>query len=61
MIAQLSPPDGYSEWLKELKARIRSAQQKAVLAANNEMLALYWQIGRDNILDKRRRVGERGW
>ncbi len=34
MTAQLlSPPDGYSEWLKELKARIRSVQQKAVLAA----------------------------
>jgi predicted nuclease of restriction endonuclease-like (RecB) superfamily len=57
MTAQLlSPPDGYSEWLKELKARIRSAQQKAVLVANNEMLVLYWQIGRD-ILQRQRAQG----
>ena len=52
----LSPPDGYSEWVRGLKARIRSAQQKAVLAANNEMLALYWQIGRD-ILERQEKQG----
>ena len=58
MTAQLlSAPDGYSEWLKELKARIRSVQQKAVLAANSEMLALYWQIGRDIL--QRQKV--QGW
>ena len=58
MTAQLlSPPDGYSEWLKELKAQIRSVQQKAVLAANSEMLVLYWRIGRD-ILERQR---EQGW
>ncbi len=44
-----SPPEGYIEWLKKIKERIRSSQQKAVLAANSEMIALYWQIGR-NIL-----------
>jgi predicted nuclease of restriction endonuclease-like (RecB) superfamily len=59
MTAQLlsSPPDGYIEWLKELKARIRSAQQKAVLAANSEMLVLYWQIGRDIL----QRQVAKGW
>jgi len=59
MTAQLlsSPPDGYIEWLKQLKARIRSVQQKAVLAANSEMLALYWQIGRDIL----QRQGAQGW
>ena len=58
MTAQLlSPPDGYSEWIKELKAQIRSVQQKAVLAANSEMLVLYWRIGRD-ILERQR---EQGW
>lgn len=58
MTAQLSssPPDGYIEWLKDLKVRIRSAQQKAVLAANSEMLILYWQIGRD-ILQRQRALG----
>ncbi len=51
------PPDGYVEWLKELKSRIRSAQQRSVLAANSEMLTLYWQIGR-GILEKQE---EQGW
>lgn len=50
-------PEGYADWLKELKARIRAAQQKAVLAANSEMILLYWQIGRD-ILE---RQDKHGW
>lgn len=50
-------PDGYLEWLKNVKKRIRSVQQKVVLAANSELLTLYWQIGRD-ILD---RQGMQGW
>lgn len=58
MTAQLltSPPEGYIEWLKDIKERIRSAQQKAVLAANSEMLAMYWQIGRD-ILERQEQQG----
>src|ERR1039457_6941282 len=44
-------PEDYVEWVKDLKDRIRSAQQKAVIAANSEMITLYWQIGRD-ILDR---------
>jgi predicted nuclease of restriction endonuclease-like (RecB) superfamily len=52
-----SPPEGYIEWLREIKERIQSARQKAVLAANSEMIVLYWQIGRD-ILE---RQGIQGW
>jgi predicted nuclease of restriction endonuclease-like (RecB) superfamily len=52
-----SPPEGYIDWLKEIKERIRSAQQKTVLAANSEMIALYWQIGRE-ILE---RQDQQGW
>jgi predicted nuclease of restriction endonuclease-like (RecB) superfamily len=53
----LSPhPEGYIEWLKDIKECIRSAQQKAVLAANSEMIILYWQIGRD-ILSRQDRQG----
>src|ERR1039457_3446198 len=44
-------PEGYVEWVKDLKDRSRSAQQKAAIAANSEMISLYWQIGRD-ILDR---------
>lgn len=49
-------PEGYADWLKELKSRIRAAQQKAVLAANSEMILLYWRIGRD-ILDRQNLQG----
>jgi predicted nuclease of restriction endonuclease-like (RecB) superfamily len=41
------PPPDYAEWLVELKARIHGAQQRAALAVNRELVALYWQIGRD--------------
>lgn len=51
------PPDGYAEWLTELKARIHGAQQRAALAVNRELVHLYWQIGRD-ILS---RQAEQGW
>jgi predicted nuclease of restriction endonuclease-like (RecB) superfamily len=37
---------GYDEFLKDLKDRIRSAQVKAALAVNRELVLLYWQIGR---------------
>ena len=52
-----SPPDGYVEWLKDVKERVRSVQKKVILSANSGMLTLYWQIGRD-ILD---RQGVQGW
>lgn len=54
---KLSQPDGYAEWLVSLKERIRFAQQRAVLAANSEMIILYWQLGRD-ILG---RQSQQGW
>ena len=36
-------PKGYAELLGQLKERIRSAQLRAVLAVNREMVLLYWQ------------------
>lgn len=44
-------PAGYAEWLADLKTRIHAAQQRAALAVNRELLALYWRLGRD-ILDR---------
>ena len=35
----------YRHWLKSLKSHIQSAQQRAALAANQELICLYWQIG----------------
>ncbi len=52
-----TPPAGYAEWLAELKTRIHSAQQRAALAVNHELVLLYWQIGRDILA----RQAEQGW
>lgn len=51
-----SPPEGYIEWVKDIKKRIRSAQQKAIVTANSVMITLYWQIGRD-LLERHSRQG----
>lgn len=51
------PPAGYTDWLADLKTRIHTAQQRATLAVNRELVLLYWQIGRDI----RTRQGEQGW
>lgn len=54
---QVSLPDGYGEWLADVKSRIFTAQQRAALSVNTEMLRVYWQIGQD-ILHRQR---EQGW
>jgi len=41
----------YYEWINELKSKIRSAQIKASIAVNQEMLLLYWDIGQ-SIVEK---------
>ena len=54
---QLTPaPDGYADWLADLKGRIHSAQQRATLAVNRELVLLYWHIGCD-ILARQSRQG----
>lgn len=50
-------PEGYSDWLAELKGRIHNAQQRATLAVNRELVLLYWQIGHDILT----RQAEQGW
>lgn len=49
-------PTGYDEFLRDLKQRIQTAQVKAALAVNRELVLLYWSIGRD-ILDRQSRLG----
>ncbi|MFH0939301.1 MAG: PDDEXK nuclease domain-containing protein [Planctomycetota bacterium] len=39
-------PVGYLELLADLKQRIRTAQLKAALSANRELILLYWDIGK---------------
>jgi predicted nuclease of restriction endonuclease-like (RecB) superfamily len=42
-------PAGYVELLDTLKTRIRTAQTRAALAANRELIQLYWEIGKEII------------
>jgi len=50
-------PEGYADWLTDLKGRIHTAQQRATLAVNRELVQLYWQIGRDILA----RQASQGW
>ena len=38
-------PADYRNWLGELKLRIRQSRVKALVKVNEELLALYWNIG----------------
>lgn len=51
------PTDDYAALLATLKERIRSARLRATLAVNQELILLYWSIGRD-ILG---RMSSEGW
>lgn len=50
-------PDGYAEWLADVKRRVRATQFRAARAANTEVLRLYWSIGRDILVRQR----DAGW
>lgn len=50
-------PDGYEALLVALKEKIRSAQVRASLAVNRELVLLYWQIGREILA----RQEQEGW
>ena len=43
----------YKSWVKGLKQKIRSAQIKAALSVNTEMLNFYWELGAD-IVEKQK-------
>ena len=46
-------PKGYTEWIAEVKARVRATQFRAARAANTEVLQLYWSIGHDILVRQR--------
>lgn len=56
-ISLVPAPEGYTDWLAELKQRIHAAQQRATLAVNRELVLLYWQIGHDIL----KRQAQQGW
>jgi len=49
-------PADYAPLLADIKARVQAARIKAGLAANRELLALYWDLGR-LILDRQKQEG----
>jgi predicted nuclease of restriction endonuclease-like (RecB) superfamily len=49
-------PVGYAELLADLKQRIQTAQLRAALSVNRELVLLYWGIGRE-ILGRQKQDG----
>jgi predicted nuclease of restriction endonuclease-like (RecB) superfamily len=49
------PPE-YERWLDAVKQRIAQTQTRAAVAANRELVLLYWELGRD-ILSRQERQG----
>lgn len=47
----------YDQLLNGLKSRIRQAQVKAALSVNQELISLYWSIGKDILAQE----NEQGW
>ena len=54
---EMSQPEDYAALLDELKHRVRTARLRASLAVNQELVLLYWSIGRDIVA----RQGVAGW
>jgi predicted nuclease of restriction endonuclease-like (RecB) superfamily len=53
----LTAPQGYPQLLSEIKERIRSAQYEALKAVNEELVGLYWDLGRMIV----ERIAMEGW
>ena len=47
MTTNLIKDTEFKQWLINLKVRIRQSQLKAAIKVNDEMLRLYWELGRD--------------
>jgi predicted nuclease of restriction endonuclease-like (RecB) superfamily len=50
---EITKHSDYHNWLNELKIRIKNSQIKAALSVNKELIALYWDLGRQ-ISEKQR-------
>lgn len=47
MTANITTDSHYKQWLVDLKSKIQRAQIKAALSVNRELLALYWELGKE--------------
>jgi len=37
----------YGDWIRSIKDKIRSAKSKAALSVNQQLIELYWELGKD--------------
>lgn len=56
-MSRILMPAEYSAWLADVKLRIRAARSRAALAVNEQLIALYHEIGTDIL----QRQGLEGW
>jgi predicted nuclease of restriction endonuclease-like (RecB) superfamily len=56
-LTNLAGSEDYRRWLSELKQRVERARQRAAASANQELIKLYWQIGKDIL----HRQQQQGW
>jgi len=47
MSLEITSNKEYKNWLAELKIKVRTAQLKAAVRVNKELLTLYWELGAD--------------
>lgn len=52
----LKLPPGYGDFVQDLKSRIQSAQLKAAVSVNRELILLYWSMGH-KILEQQKKEG----
>src|ERR1700741_54890 len=57
MVDLVASSKGYQDLLFVLKDRIRTAQVRAAVAVNRELVLLYWGIGKEILLRQR----QEGW
>ena len=50
--SELEIPANYAALLASLQERIRGAQVRAALSVNRELVLLYWQIGREILIQQ---------
>ena len=55
-VALIKLPQGYGQFLFDLKRRIRAVQVKASVSFNRELMMLYWDIG-GRIVERQKREG----
>ena len=55
-MARIIRSQSYKDLLADIKSRIQSAQIKAVISVNQQLLLLYWEVGRE-ILHRQKQAG----